>query len=86
MAKSQRTGIRLRGNTFGDSQSSKMKPTPHLTILRKLENLPPEKEKKTYHLIYLITNLTYGVRTSQELPNQLVLQTGHRNAQAKHAP
>ena len=31
----------------------------------------------------MITNLTYGVRTSQELPNQLILQTGHRNAAAK---
>ena len=32
----------------------------------------------------MITKLTYGVRTSQELPNQLVLQTRHRNAAAKN--
>ena len=31
----------------------------------------------------MITKLTYGVRTSQELPNQLVLQTRHRNAVAQ---
>ena len=38
MAKSQRTGIRLRVDTLGDSQSLIIKPTPHLTIL------------STYHL------------------------------------
>ena len=32
MAKSQWTGIRLRGDTFGGSQSKKKKSTPHLTI------------------------------------------------------
>ena len=34
-----------------------------------------------------MTKLTYGMGpTSQELPNQLVLQTGHRNTQAKSVP
>ena len=32
IAKSKRTGIRLRVYTLGDSQSSKNCPTPHLTI------------------------------------------------------
>ena len=34
----------------------------------------------------MTTKLTYGVRTSQELPNQLVLQTRHKNAAAKTEP
>ena len=35
----------------------------------------------------ILTKLTYGMGpTSQELPNQLVLQTGHRNTQAKSVP
>ena len=43
MAKSQRTRIRLRGDTFGDSQSSK---NLIYTSPNNLEYLPPEKEKK----------------------------------------
>ena len=35
----------------------------------------------------ILTKLTYGMGpTSQELPNQLVLQTGHRNTLAKSVP
>ena len=46
MAKSQQTGIRLRVNTFGDSQSSNFIPTPHLTTYH--------LKKKTYpNLDYL---------------------------------
>ena len=41
MAKSQRTGIRLRVNTFGDSQSS------NFLSYTSPNNLPPEKENLT---------------------------------------
>ena len=49
---------------------------------------------KKAHLLYkpliirsILSKLTYWERThTQELPNQLILQTGHRNAQAKMHP
>ena len=47
VAKSKVTGIRLRGDTFGDSQSSKMNSTPHLTIY-KAYHLKKNKNTITY--------------------------------------
>ena len=48
-------------------------------------------EKLTYFIQprtrSILTKLTYGMGpTPQELPNQLVLQTGHRNTLAKSVP
>ena len=43
MAKSKRTGIRLRADTFGDSQSSKTYTSPN--------HLPTPPEKKNHLLI-----------------------------------
>ena len=46
-AKSQRTRIRLRVNAFGDSQSPKIGPTPHLTNLITY-HLKEQKKKLSY--------------------------------------
>ena len=78
VAKSQQTGIRLRKVVSG--------PTPHLLQLCK-ESSPTlfnqqNKEKDQFWL----SSPTGKTGPTQELPNQLVLQTGHRNTLAKSVP
>ena len=76
MSKSRRTGIRLRANTLGHSQSTYTSPN----------NLPPEKEKITYSYLDQ-TSSPIGKRpTPKELPDQPFLQTRQRNTQAKCVP
>ena len=70
--KNWRTGIRLR-----------KVPTSHLLYLFYSKISPTLKTNRRSILIKLTS---WEGPTSQELPNKLILQTGHRNAQAKHAP
>ena len=77
LPKNSQTGIRLREVVW--------EPTPHLLELSKKAHLLYSTNKKRKRSI--LTKLTYWkIGPTQELPNQLVLQTGHRNAGAKTAP
>ena len=58
LAKSQRTWIRLRVNTFGDSQSPK---NWTYTSPNKFDYLPPERTKEETFLLYKTTKLTYRI-------------------------